>query len=335
MRHRSLGVCFRLTLCAVTGVYGLIATSDLRAQATSTARRTSASASTARGLATDTTFAVARDGIVDITLLRGKLIVRGTDRSDAQLSSNGARYRLQSSRVSASLEFEVAVGRGDGRHNARAGDEPEVRLDVPRATRLVIHGSSADVNVSDVSGDVEVHLLGGDMQLDRLGGRAILETLSGDITITHGVGDLRAETASGSITAQRVRGSIDIVTTSGSVDVDAQRASHVTIDGVSSDIRVSSAIPENARWAVTTHSGDVDLYVSDGSGVMELDTFNGEVHTGSMTLLPNGANATARTPRAPRRFQFGSGGSSRVTVSTFSGDVSVHRAPRSHDDRSY
>ncbi len=278
----------------------------------------------------DTTFTVASTGIVDITIRRGRLWVRGTNRSDAGLWSNGARVRVRSAGVTSSLDIgDVFVRDNTARNrNSKSDDEPQVRLELPRGARVVIHGASASAKVADMNGDVEVHLQSGDIELNKIGGRAILETLSGSMLLTDGVGDLHVITTSGDVTARGVRGAIDVSSTSGSVDIDAERASQVSIDGVSGEVRLAGSVAENAKWSITTHSGEVALFIGDGTGVLDLVTFTGDIDASGMTRVPVDGIRNSRAPHAPQRFDFGGGGSARVSVSTFSGDITIRRSAK-------
>ena len=289
----------------------------------------------------DTSFAVARNGIIDITVRRGRLVVRGTDRVTAELRTNSTTFDLRSSGVSVTLDVTDGMDRRRGRETGRRrddGDEPDIELTVPRATRLMIHGQSADVSVSDVGGDIEAHLLSGDITLESVGGRAILDAISGDVKVLGGVGDLRVTTVSGDIDARGVRGSIDVSTTSGEVVLEAERATRVTVNGVSSDIRFNGALAPDARLSFTTHSGDVVLRLPESTGgIIDVESFNGEVTGDGMTLLPTGGAGSGgganRNNRAPRRFEFGGGGSARITISTFNGDVTVERGGRRRNEQ--
>ena len=276
----------------------------------------------------DTTFAVARTGVLDVTLRSGSVQVRGTDRAVAELRADGVNYELTTSSVGVTL---TSPSRG-GRSNNRRGrdDDPRIELLVPRGVRLIISAGSGDVDVQEITGDVEVQSVSGNISLRAIGGRAIVETLSGDIEIRDGVGDLRATTMSGDITARDVRGSAEVHTTSGTVDLGMLRASSVKVESISGDILVDGLPADNASFQLATHSGDITLRMPDGArGVLDVSTFNGEVTTNStLTLTSSGVPSSGRRERTGQRFEFGGGGSTRITVATFSGDIRLQRSSR-------
>ena len=301
-----------------------------------------AQSSSRAGDTIDTLFNVARNGVIDITLRSGTLVVRGSERSTAELRANGSDYRLRSSGVSVTLAVAESFNRFTGaRSLSRRSDEPDIALLVPRGVRLVINGTSTDVHVSDVAGDVEVHLRSGDVRLEALGGRVIVETISGDVSVVGGVGDLRVTTVSGDLVARSVRGSADVHTTSGTVLLGVDRATQVQVDAVSGDIEFDGSLADDARLRFTTHSGDIVLRLPDSvGGQLDVSTFNGEISGGAMTLMPSfetgdgrrktgdGRVRTAREDRSTRRYEFGSGGSARITVSTYNGDVALRLGAR-------
>ena len=276
--------------------------------------------------ATDTSFAVSRNAVIDISLRSGRLIVRGGDRSSAELRTSRTDYRLRSAGVGVTL----AIGTESGRNTRSSSSRGDVQLLVPRGVKLVVNGMTGDVSVSDVDGDVEVQVLSGDIEVRSLGGRAILSTLSGDVRVNEVAGDLRLTTVSGDITASAVRGDLDVNTTSGDVVVNAGQVRRLQFNSVSGDLTLEGTLVADARLQLTTHSGDVMLRLPENAGgQLEVSTFNGTVSGGTMTLLPG--TVGTRRDRSATLYEFGGGGSARITVSTFNGDITLSRGARRRD----
>ncbi|MBL0169991.1 MAG: DUF4097 family beta strand repeat protein [Gemmatimonadaceae bacterium] len=285
------------------------------------------------GDVTDTVFNVARNGVIDITVRSGRLVVRGSDRSTAELRANGSDYQVRSSGVSVTLAVAESNGRRFGARalSGRDSDEPDIGLLVPRGVHLVINGRSADVSVTDVVGGVEVHLQSGDVALDSLGGRVIVETISGDVSVNGNISDLRVTTVGGDVVARGIRGNAEVHTTSGEVSLAVERAEQVVVDAVSGDIEFDGSLSDRARLQFTTHSGDVMLRLPESAGgQLDVSTYNGDVSGGAMTLMPSSDSRVrgARDDHATRHYEFGGGGSARINVSTYSGDVVVRRGAR-------
>lgn len=273
-------------------------------------------------LRADTTVVVARNALIDVTVRSGSLLVRGTERANAELRTNHSRYTLNVSGVGMTLGARET----GGRDNSDSGNA-RVELAVPRGVRLVISAGRADVEVRSIDGDVEVHSSSGDITMAHLGGRAIVETLSGDLTIESGVGELRVTTSSGDVIARDVRGEVNVHTTSGDVTLSGSGIPRLLIESISGDAAVEGSIALDGRLRISTHSGDVVLRLADGArGELEFFTHNGELNTAIPLTMSGSMTGVANSERRPgQRFVFGGGGGALISISTFNGDVRIRR----------
>ena len=283
------------------------------------------------GARADTTFVLARNALVDITLRRGTLVVRGSNRSEAELRTGTGSYTLKSSGSGVVL----GVREASGRTFTRDTEDSRVELLVPRSVRVVISAGSADVDIRDIDGDVEVRSSNGDVVLERLGSRAIVESLSGDIRLTGGVGDLRVTTSSGDVVAYDVRGTVDVQSTSGDLSVTGTRVPRLRIESISGDAEFEGSVTSDARVQISTHSGDVLLRLPAGTrGSLEFETHTGEMQTNTpITTTSTLADGRTGKSRSGQRYEFGGGGSVSVVISTFNGDVRFERGSSRSSDR--
>ncbi len=278
----------------------------------------------------DTSFAVARDAVVDVTVRGGRVVVRGTDGSTGTVRGGDGQYRLRATGVGISLTNRDGDIDSHGNATSRPqsggnGDAPLV-LELPRNVRLVLSTLSADVEVTDISGSVEVRTRSGAVTLEKVGGRLIVETISGEVRLTDGVGTARVSTVSGDVTMHGVREEVHITTTSGDLRLALARATRVEAQTVSGDVRVEGRLMPDAQVQVITHSGDIVLRSTDDiRGTLQFSTFNGELSAGGQLILLPGSSTTSRPGRASQRYQLGSGGAARLVLSTFSGDVRLMR----------
>lgn len=281
----------------------------------------------------DSSFALARNAVVDITVRTGRLVVRGGSASTGAIRGRSGDYQLRTTGVGVTLEAseDMRSSRSDrSSRTASRRNDATLELDLPRNVRLVISTASADVDVSGIDGDVEIRTTSGDVSLDDIGGRLTLETLSGDIRLGGRSGPARVTTMSGDITLRGVREEANVHTTSGDVMLGMDRAARVEVESISGDITFDGNTTDDARLQLTTHSGDVTLRLPENvRGSMDVSTFNGDLTaSGSLTLMPNSLTSS-RNERAVRRYEIGGGGSTRFTISTFNGDVRVVRGNRS------
>ena len=279
----------------------------------------------------DSSFAVARNAVVDITLRTGRLVVRGSSATTGAVRGRSGDYQLRTTGVGVTLDAsqELRSNRSNSRTAGRRNDAT-LELDLPRNVRLVISTASADVDVSGIDGDVEIRTTSGNVGLDNIGGRLTLETLSGDIRLDGRSGPARVTTMSGDITLRGVRDEANVHTTSGDVILGMERAARVDVESISGDVTFDGSTTDDARLQIDTHSGDVTLRLPESArGSIDLSTYSGDMTaSGSLTLMPNSLTSS-RSERAVRRYEIGGGGSARFTISTFTGDVRVVRGNRS------
>ncbi len=280
----------------------------------------------------DSSFAVARNAVVDITVRTGRLVVRGGSATTGAIRGRTGDYQLRTSGVGVTLEASDDMRSTSSSRSGSRRDDATLELDLPRNVRVVISTASADVDVSGIDGDVEIRTTSGDIGLDDIGGRLTLETLSGDIRLGGRSGPARVTTMSGDITLRGVRDDVNVHTTSGDVMLGMDRAARVEAESISGSITFDGSTTDDARLQLTTHSGDVTLRLPESArGSIDVSTFNGEMSAsgaGSLTLMPSSLTPS-RNDRAVRRYEIGGGGSTRFTISTFNGDVRVVRGTRS------
>jgi DUF4097 and DUF4098 domain-containing protein YvlB len=102
---------------------------------------------------------------------------------------------------------------------------------------------------------------------------------------------------------------------------------------MSGDIDITGPLAEDARLQLNTHSGDVVLRLPESAaGELEVTTYNGNVSAGVVTMVPPVQRSFNAGNTAARRYQFGGGGTARITVSTFNGDISIVRGARPRRD---
>ena len=277
----------------------------------------------------DSSFAVARNAVVDITVRTGRLVVRGGAGSAGAVRGRSGDYQLRTTGVGVTLEASDDSRSSRTSRTASRRSDGTLELDLPRSVRLVISTASADVDVSGIDGDVEIRTTSGDIGLSDIGGRLTLETLSGDVRLSGRSGSARVTTMSGDITLRGVRDDVNVHTTSGDVVLGMERAARVDVESISGDVTFDGNTTDDARLHLTTHSGDVTLRLPErASGSIDLATFNGDMTaTGTLTLMPSSLTSS-RNDRPVRRYEIGGGGATRFTISTFNGDVRVVRGNR-------
>jgi DUF4097 and DUF4098 domain-containing protein YvlB len=186
---------------------------------------------------------------------------------------------------------------------------------------VTIRGTAGEVGASSVSGNIEVrdaservemHAVSGDVRASKLRGRIRSNTVSGDMTLDEVNGELYAKSVSGEL---RVRGTL----------------TGLEFESVSGNIELAGDLQGDGSYSANTHSGDIRLTLPSNIGAtLELQTYSGEVRPGfPITLQPGEQPLNRRN----RRMRFTvNGGGPRISLGTFSGDITIDRgaarAPR-------
>lgn len=264
----------------------------------------------------DTVVPLGRGAEVDLSLIGGRIAVRGWDRAEArvQASTESGTLRFQSSGSRLSLRQE-----GGGRR----GGDARYELAVPYGSRLVLRGVSGDLVAVDVRGEVEARSTSGDVRVEGASGRARLESVSGGIDARRVAGAVRAHSVSGDVTLAGVAGDVEAESVSGEVTLNQARSAFVRLESTSGDLHFEGSLDRAGRYEFSSHSGTITLALPAGAGAqVSLETFSGELDTDfPVTLSPSERAGSSR------RFDFTLGaGGARVTAESFSGDLELRRA---------
>jgi DUF4097 and DUF4098 domain-containing protein YvlB len=101
-------------------------------------------------------------------------------------------------------------------------------------------------------------------------------------------------------------------------------ASEVRIGTTSGDITYEGTVDPKGTYDLSTHSGDVKFAIPPNMGAtLSLQSYSGDVESAfPMTLQPG----QIRRQQRGRKMDFTvAGGGARVTITTFSGDITIER----------
>src|SRR2546423_4593718 len=262
----------------------------------------------------DTTVRLDLRGTVDLSLVSGRITVRGWDsavvRILAMTESGVLRFDATPSRLSLRAESESQRG------SPRA--EATYDVSVPRGTRLRLRAASGSVTASGSQGEISATTIDG--AIDVSGGRrqVALESVSGAVKASQLSGELRAQSVSGNVRAENVSGRLEAVTISGTIRLTGLRANDIHAETASGDIVYAGRLATGGTYDFDSHSGTIRLTVpSNSAAQFRLEAFRGIVQTD----LTAGAGPT---PRKGGRVEFTVGdGLAIVTARTFSGRIVV------------
>jgi DUF4097 and DUF4098 domain-containing protein YvlB len=271
----------------------------------------------------DTTVRLSGRAEVNLSLVDGRITVRGWDRSEAHVRAESE---------SGDIRFESSGSRLELRQERRARHSDDARYDVsvPYGTRVVMRSTSGDLSATEVRGEVEAHTTSGNLRIEGASGRTLFESISGDVEGRRLTGPVRGQAISGSVSLEQITGDVEVETVSGEIAVNQARGSFVRLETTSGDLDFSGPFDRSGRYEFNSHSGSITLGLpSDVGARVSVETFSGELDTAfPLTLTPTTGDGR------PRHFEFTlGGGGARVTAQSFSGDINLRRSGASTSPR--
>ena len=265
----------------------------------------------------DTTVTLSKGGTVDLSLISGEIVVTAS-------SSNQVRIHATSER--GVLQFSASADRVSLNVRSQRGHMGETRYEVsaPVGARLVLKAVSGDISSHGVNGEIEAGTVSGDLQISDAKGDISLEAVSGDITAEKLNGAVRVNSVSGDVSLTGVIGPLEVETVSGELKLDGISSKSVRTETVSGELEYDGSLDADGRYEFHSQSGDVRLRVPSNAGAtVRVETFSGSVESDfPMTMQPGDHGMGGR----PKRLEFTfNGGGARLTVESFSGDITIEK----------
>ena len=269
------------------------------------------------GARLDTTVRLNLRGTVDLSLVSGKITVRGWELPDVKVlasTENGVlRFDATSNRVTLRVE---QGGRGRSRGDA------SYDVSVPRGTRLLLQAASGNVTASGSQGEVSATTVSGAIDVRGARRQVALESVSGPIRASQLAGDLRAQNVSGSVRAENVSGRLEAWTVNGAIRLIGGRSNDIRGETVGGDIVYVGPVATGGTYDFESHSGTIRLTIPRTSGAQfRLATVSGAVQTDFPIETPPAAGG--RKGRV--EFTIGDG-RGQVRARTFSGPILIRSA---------
>jgi hypothetical protein len=285
------------------------------------------------------TFKVGADGSLDLTGISGDVRVTGGGGNEIRVeATKRVRHRnadeakrllndlrVEMTHVGARVEVRTVYPR---RNNSERGMSARVDyvVNLPAGVAVAVKSISGNVLVTAVRGEVRAETVSGDVEVSQTPNVALAKTISGNVT-ARDIGSanlLSLGTVSGTViaTGLKVR-ALEATTVSGDVRISGAQIERVEASCVSGNIEFDSPLTKAGRYEFTSHSGDVRIAISGGTGFeLDADTFSGSVRSD----LPITVRQLGRDDRNRGR---GRGTSNRAIRGTY-GDGSAILEVRSH-----
>jgi DUF4097 and DUF4098 domain-containing protein YvlB len=264
----------------------------------------------------DTTVRLNLRGTVDLSLVSGKITVRGWDLPDVKVVASTEigvlRFDATSNRVTLRVEQKGEGGRSRG--------DASYDVSVPRGTRLRLQAASGQIAASGSQGEISATTVSGAIDVSGARRQVALESVSGPIRASQLAGDIRAQNVSGSVRAENVSGRLEAWTVNGAIRLIGGRSNDTRAETVGGDIVYAGPVATGGTYDFETHSGTIRLTIPRNVGAQfRVETVSGTVQTDFPI-----ETAPAEAGRKSRRIEFTIGdGRATVTARTFSGRILI------------
>jgi hypothetical protein len=195
----------------------------------------------------------------------------------------------------------------------------DVEVSCPPATRVDIAASTGSVHAEGLTAGGILRASAGSVHCSQLAGGWRLETSNGSVSATGIAGDLRVRTSNGSIEVDDLDGALSVSSSNGSLRAHRLRGAF-TVTASNGRVDLDAAPPEGSDCLVRTSNGSIRLALAQlASLAVDVAASNGRAE---VDLPGLGIHARGRTFS-----QTIGGGTTRLTVRTSNGSISIREAP--------
>lgn len=254
-------------------------------------------------------FPIDPDAYVKVFVQNGSVRVTGWARDSIAVTGTVPRGEL----------FAGGEGRnaklGVWRNDAATAGSARLDVRVPASATVWVKSESADVQVDGLAAGIDVYSVTGNVRIEGEPGPVYAESMGGRIEIAADAPSVRAKSAAGDVEMRGRTRDLTLSSVSGSIRVETPGPLRARLETVGGAVRWNGGVERGGALDVVTHDGPVELTLPpEADADIEADTIDG-----SITLVRNGGSRMAT-----RTFDvvLGAGGA-RVTVRTFSGDVTL------------
>lgn len=271
----------------------------------------------------DQTRALDPAGRVDISNLKGRILVRAWDRAEVKISGTlgDGVEKLLVEGDSQHLVVKVQYPKNNGWGGKKSGPT-DLQLSVPLRAELDIDSVSADVDVSGVAASrLSIESVSGEVSVAAAPNELDVESVSGDLRLTVNSGDVEAQTVSGNIVLRgRMSGEISTETVSGDIDVvvNGESVRDLSASTVSGNADLRTALAPRGEIKLESVSGDLVLVLPKNvSAQARGESFSGDLKaTGAKIRKPE------HGPGSSFNTRYGSG-DGEISIETFSGSAEL------------
>jgi len=260
-------------------------------------------------------------GSIEVSNVAGTVRVTGWDRNEVEVTGElgkGAE-RLEFAVADKVTRIKVVMA-----GKSYDGEDTDLLIHVPAASRLSVNTVSADIDVQGLLGAQRLQSVSADIRTAAAGEDVECKSVSGDVVVSGSFkkGLLTITTVSGDATALRVAGEVNANTVSGDVTLGLGETNRSRVRSTSGDLTLAALLAADGKLDAESISGDVRLeLVGAVNAEFDISSFNGEIRN---CFGPKAVSTSEYAPGKELRFREGQG-SAQVRIKTMNGDINVCR----------
>ena len=260
------------------------------------------------------------DGEVRIDNLAGSVKVQAWDKNQVQVTGRIGHLvqKLDIQGDANSLDIKVVLPHNV--HDNDCGSCADLEIQVPKGARLEVSTVSADVEASGLSGQVQIGTVSGGATLSSQSNHIDLRTVSGDITVVGSAkgAQIGANSVSGTVRLSDVDGSVDAENVSGEIKLVSRRVTSLKMSSTSGDLGFEGELLKGGNYDINNVSGDVRVNVGGSPDArFDISSFSGDIDN---SFGPKATRVSKYSPGMELHFSNGSG-SATLSARTLSGDI--------------
>lgn len=259
--------------------------------------------------------AVERGTRLTLSSLSGALVIEGWERDVVRIERGEGTVRVTGRRGTVRVETD------------RPRRQGSFLLHVPAWMGVTVDGINLEVEVRGVTAPIRVETVNGDIRVEGGSEEIRLESVSGSVWLEGSRGRITLGSVHGNLTGRDLAGEVHAETTNGSVRFRDAAVQSLEARSVNGDLLWEGSVLARGRYLLDTHNGSVRLRLpASASAVVTATTWHGNMRSEfPVQTTPGGLGRTLR-------FTLGTGGPTRIDITTFQGEIVLERrdpTPRS------
>lgn len=252
--------------------------------------------------------AVERGNRLVVSSLSGTLVIEGWDRDVVRLERGEGTVQRAGRRGTVRVDTDRPRGQGS------------FLLHVPAWMGVTVDGINLEVEVRGVTAPIRVETVNGDIRVEGGSEEIRLESVSGSVWLEGSRGRITLGSVHGNLTGRDLAGEVHAETTNGSVRFRDAAVQSLEARSVNGDLLWEGSVLARGRYLLDTHNGSVRLRLpASASAVVTATTWHGNLRSDfPVQTTPGGLGRTLR-------FTLGTGGSTRIDIKTFQGEIVLER----------